>query len=91
MMRLSATRSIRHPEVRGALAPSLEGLAPSCPALCRASTSFLQRHKKDVDGRDKLGHDEKDFFLSALQSLQKRSPYFRPHSEDEGDRREVAR
>ncbi len=28
----------------------------SCPALCRASTS-LHQDKKDVDGRDKPGHD----------------------------------
>jgi hypothetical protein len=31
----------------------------SCPALCRASTSYLPLSKKDVDGRDKSGHDEK--------------------------------
>ena len=30
---------------------------PSCPALCRASTSLSER-VKDVDGRDKPGHDE---------------------------------
>src|SRR5581483_4418806 len=30
----------------------------SCPALCRASTPSLQKlSKKDVDGRDKPGHD----------------------------------
>jgi hypothetical protein len=29
----------------------------SCPALCRASTSS-SFNKKDVDGRDKPGHDE---------------------------------
>jgi len=29
----------------------------SCPALCRASTSWFPR-EKDVDGRDKPGHDE---------------------------------
>jgi hypothetical protein len=37
---------------------SLEGnkVVSSCPRLSRASTSFL--HKvKDVDGRDKPGHD----------------------------------
>ncbi|MGF6311618.1 hypothetical protein ABIB82_005719 [Bradyrhizobium sp. i1.8.4] len=28
----------------------------SCPALCRASTALFPR-KKDVDGRDKPGHD----------------------------------
>jgi hypothetical protein len=31
----------------------------SCPALCRASTSSLHLSKKDVDGRDKPGHDGK--------------------------------
>ena len=30
---------------------------PSCPALCRASTSFCARSDKDVDGRDEPGHD----------------------------------
>jgi len=29
---------------------------PSCPALCRASTT-LPFNKQDVDGRDKPGHD----------------------------------
>jgi hypothetical protein len=29
----------------------------SCPALCRASTSFQTSDKQDVDGRDKPGHD----------------------------------
>src|SRR5581483_1790378 len=28
----------------------LSHLAPSCPALCRASTPLLQRQQKDVDG-----------------------------------------
>jgi hypothetical protein len=31
----------------------------SCPGLSRASTSFGVGCKKDVDGRDKPGHDEK--------------------------------
>src|SRR6185295_2685975 len=31
-------------------------LAPSCPALCRASTPYFLM-KQDVDGRDKPGHD----------------------------------
>src|SRR5258708_23100999 len=31
---------------------------PSCPRLSRASTSFLRAFsEKDVDSRDKLGHD----------------------------------
>src|SRR5579862_312237 len=30
---------------------------PSCPALCRASTSCFEPNAKDVDGRDKPGHD----------------------------------
>ena len=34
--------------------------SPSCPALCRASTSLLQQRKKrHVDGRDKPGHDKR--------------------------------
>src|SRR4051812_22246308 len=31
-------------------------LSPSCPALCRASTSLLEA-EKNVDGRDRPGHD----------------------------------
>src|SRR6187200_3061774 len=30
----------------------------SCPALCRASTSWFPSSKKDADGRHKAGHDE---------------------------------
>src|SRR5581483_10787576 len=30
----------------------------SCPALCGASTSWFPRRRKDVDDRDKPGHDE---------------------------------
>jgi hypothetical protein len=37
----------------------------SCPALCRASPSWLAFSKQDVDGRDKPGHDE-NASLSAL-------------------------
>src|SRR5712671_2101891 len=34
-------------------------IAPSCPALCRASTSsILEPRPQDVDGRVKPGHDE---------------------------------
>ncbi len=38
----------------------LSHLAPSCPVLCWASTPLLQRQQKDVDGRDKPGHDGED-------------------------------
>src|SRR5205807_10206584 len=31
---------------------------PSCPALCRASTSFFVASYQDVDGRDEPGLDE---------------------------------
>jgi len=34
------------------------GKTPSCPALCRASTSLRHLSKQGVDGRDKPGHDE---------------------------------
>jgi hypothetical protein len=37
--------------------PAMTNCHPSCPALCRASTS-LRRGKKDVDGRAKPGHDD---------------------------------
>jgi hypothetical protein len=32
----------------------------SCPASCRASTSFSTNAAKGVDGRDKPGHDKED-------------------------------
>jgi penicillin-binding protein 1C len=31
--------------------------SPSCPGLTRASTTFVAAEKRDVDGRDKTGHD----------------------------------
>ncbi|AUC96422.1 hypothetical protein CWS35_20840 [Bradyrhizobium sp. SK17] len=37
---------------------SISPQTPSCPALCRASTFWFPRDK-DVDGRDKPGHDER--------------------------------
>src|SRR5260370_15154980 len=36
---------------------------------CRASTSCLSLSKKDVDGRDKPGHDEAETGTDALQLL----------------------
>src|SRR5580698_2521788 len=42
-------------------------IASSCPALCRASTSsFDDRHKQDVDARDKPGQDERDLLSTLL-------------------------
>jgi hypothetical protein len=35
-----------------------EAIEPSCPALCRASTSSRTHGRKDVDGRVKPGHDD---------------------------------
>ncbi|MBV9983132.1 MAG: penicillin-binding protein 1C [Bradyrhizobium sp.] len=44
-------------EMSGELGGTREPQTPSsCPALCRASTSFLAKNE-DVDGRDKPGHD----------------------------------
>src|ERR1700730_6412200 len=37
----------------------------SCPALCRASTSYVVA-AKDVDGRDEPGHDDKEILLGEL-------------------------
>jgi hypothetical protein len=37
---------------------SVHHFAESCPALCRASTSSRSATLKDVDGRDKPGHDD---------------------------------
>jgi hypothetical protein len=47
----------------------------SCPALCRASTSSLQESKKDVDGRDKPGHDDKRLFFCFGTSLKMLSAF----------------
>ena len=41
---------------------------PSCPALCRASTSCFSRAKKDVDGRVKPGHDEEPYSAALRNS-----------------------
>ena len=40
----------------------------SCPGLSRASTSWLHLSKKDVDGRDEPGHDEKGIHSQAVRS-----------------------
>src|SRR6266700_3964775 len=42
----------------GALALRAQRDRPSCPALCRASTSFFVSANQGVDGRDEPGHDE---------------------------------
>ncbi len=64
----------RHPSRRGQVASQDEvGIGgnaemlplSSCPGLSRASTSWLHVSKKDVDGRDKPGHDEKGNLKSA--------------------------
>src|SRR4029077_18000113 len=48
-------------------APSLRAASPpSCPALCRASTSLRRSNKQDVDGRDKPGHDERESPIAPL-------------------------
>ena len=39
------------------LANGGKSLTSSCPAWCRASTSFCVAKPQDVDGRDKPGHD----------------------------------
>ena len=45
-------------EVRKFLGRCAETQSPSCPGLSRASTSLNSGQKKNVDGRDKPGHDE---------------------------------
>jgi hypothetical protein len=41
-----------------AMFPAAPFFFPSCPGLSRASTSLSDKSKKDVDGRDKPGHDD---------------------------------
>ena len=45
--------------------------------MCRASTSLLYLSKKDVDGRDKPGHDGLDYFCFAPGSVPIISSSFR--------------
>src|SRR5207244_1694507 len=44
----------------------------SCPALCRASTSYFSRRIKDVDGRDRPGHDDVDGSRPKTVSMRRR-------------------
>src|SRR6185312_14667485 len=46
------------PRERGIMA--IWNFCSSCPRLSRASTSLLSWGAKDVDGRDKPGHDDRD-------------------------------
>ncbi len=39
-------------------------LYSSCPASCRASTSFFPFRREDVDGRDEPGHDDVTMFVT---------------------------
>jgi hypothetical protein len=41
----------------------------SCPALCRASTSWLPLSKKDGDGRDTPGHDDDRLISAAVARM----------------------
>src|SRR5438132_14047007 len=54
--------------------------SPSCPGLSRASTSLLTRSKKDVDGRDKPGHDEQigQFRWNSFRALCTASEFVMP-------------
>jgi hypothetical protein len=55
-------------------------------ALCRASTSLLHPDKKDVDGRDKPGHDEaREFVLfRRLDAFAAERPQSFQRSRDRG-------
>jgi len=48
---------------------TVAALDSSCPALCRASTTSLVCDHKDVDGRDKRGHDDGPFRDSATSMM----------------------
>ena len=70
-LRLSALRlPSRHRPARGVPAEDtssrrIDPIMPSCPALCRASTSIRSSHERsdmrDVDGRDRARPDESRF------------------------------
>jgi uncharacterized phage protein (TIGR02216 family) len=47
-------------------------ITSSCPASCRASTSCLATKTKNLDGRDKPGHDE---LTSRPKSQPKPKPF----------------
>jgi hypothetical protein len=49
---------------------------PSCPALCRASTSCSENSKQGVDGRDEPGHDETNRQFNGLGKLLNLLPAF---------------
>jgi hypothetical protein len=59
MLRNDGPRISGAPQERCAASGARGPTYSSCPALCRASTSFPDPSKKDVDGRDVPGHDEK--------------------------------
>src|SRR5262245_1068991 len=42
---------------------------PSCPRLSRASTSYFVSVTKDVDGRDKPGHDAESVSITATVGI----------------------
>jgi hypothetical protein len=52
------SKSVSHSRVMVCIEPSLDSRhARACPGLSRASTPFLSSEAKNVDGRDKPGHD----------------------------------
>src|SRR5262249_3602692 len=54
----------------------------SCPGLTRASTSWAPRGKRNVDGRDELGHDGGGLFVH--RTMPHRAPLLRiAHQRDE--------
>src|SRR5271167_4834506 len=64
----SAGRPVSGSMPRGAHAAPGMIRSSSCPALCRASTSCSTYVKKDVDGRDKPGHDKRDSSFRQLNA-----------------------
>src|ERR1700733_3391898 len=65
--RKAPTRPIAHAIERGGVSGALLAeaehcaLSPSCPALCRASTTYyFSKQTEDVDGRVKPGHDDQE-------------------------------
>jgi hypothetical protein len=47
-------------------------LSASWPDLFRPSTSFFRQLKKDVDARDKRGHDGSEYVAASCRQFQRR-------------------
>jgi hypothetical protein len=64
---------------------------PSCPHSLRASTSYCGWPEKDVDGRNKSGHDDPRANASSRQQMIPKKKTLIPKSKSERIRRNLRR